>query len=146
MSIGLTIPRRWQTECLCEHKKLRFCKKKSHTKNISNRIPPKFIYTKFCSDWMDCYQFIKQKSEFLLTSTTVAILGQGHGKAIQYIYPIGRSPRRRFLDHAFMPHCTFSPHLLAQQGSVAHLKGGERSLAAFNVTLLILVLEIPFNF
>ena len=29
---------------------------------------------------------------------------------------IGRSPRRRFPDHAFMPHCTFSPHLLAQQG------------------------------
>ena len=55
----------------------------------------------------------------------------------------GRSPRRRFPDHAFMLHCTFFPHLLAQQGSVAHLKGRGRSLAAFNVTL---VLEIPFNF
>ena len=29
---------------------------------------------------------------------------------------IGRSCRRRSQDHAFMPHCTFSPHLLAQQG------------------------------
>ena len=29
---------------------------------------------------------------------------------------IGRSPWQRFPDHAFMPHCTFSPHLLAQQG------------------------------
>ena len=29
---------------------------------------------------------------------------------------IGRSPRQVFLDHAFMLHCTFFPHLLAQWG------------------------------
>ena len=38
------------------------------------------------------------------------------------------------------------PHLLAQQGSVAHHRGRGCSLAVFNVTLLISVLEIPFNF
>ena len=41
---------------------------------------------------------------------------------------IGRSPRRRFPDHAFMPHCTFSPHLLAQQG-VRRAPEGEGVLA-----------------
>ena len=29
---------------------------------------------------------------------------------------IGRSPRRGFTHHAFMLHCTFSPHLLSQHG------------------------------
>ena len=38
------------------------------------------------------------------------------------------------------------PHLLAQRGSIAHHRGRGCSLAAFNVTLLILVLKIPFNF
>ena len=57
---------------------------------------------------------------------------------------IGRSPRRGFLDHAFMLDCTILPHLLAQH----HWPRLQRArlLAAFNVTLLILVLEIPFNF
>ena len=59
---------------------------------------------------------------------------------------IRRSPLRRFLDHAFMLHCTFSPHLLAQQGVRQVPEGRGRSLAAFNVTLLILVLEISFKF
>ena len=36
--------------------------------------------------------------------------------------------KRRFSDHAFMPHCTFSPHLLAQQG-VRRAPEGEGALA-----------------
>ena len=59
---------------------------------------------------------------------------------------IGRSRRQRFPDHTFMPHCTFSPTSWTSRGSVAYQKVRERLLAAFNVTLLILVLEIPFNF
>ena len=42
-----------------------------------------------------------------------------------------------------MLHCTILPHLLAQRG--VRLQRA-RSLAAFNVTLLILVLEIQLNF
>ena len=56
---------------------------------------------------------------------------------------IGRPPRQRFLDHAFMLHCTILPHSLAQWG--VRLKR-VRSMAAFNVTLLIMVLEIPCSF
>ena len=41
---------------------------------------------------------------------------------------IGRSPRRQFPDHAFMPHYTFLPHLLAQQG-VRRTPEGEGALA-----------------
>ena len=37
-------------------------------------------------------------------------------KINQYIFVIGRSPQQGFLDHAFMLHCTFFPHLLAQRG------------------------------
>ena len=44
------------------------------------------------------------------------------------IVVIGRSPRRRFPDHAFMPHCTFFPHLLAQQ-AVRRAPEGEGALA-----------------
>ena len=61
-------------------------------------------------------------------------------------FHIERSPQRRFPDHAFMLHCTFFPRLLAQQGVRCAREGEGCSLAAFNVTLLILVLEIPFNF
>ena len=54
-----------------------------------------------------------------------------------------------FKCHREMLHCIILPHLLAQLGSVAHhwpRLQRARSLAAFNVTLLMLVLEIPFNF
>ena len=61
-------------------------------------------------------------------------------------FSIGRSPRRDFADHAFMLHCKFFPHPLAQRGVRRAPQGRGRSLVAFNVTLLILVLEIPFNF
>ena len=60
---------------------------------------------------------------------------------------IGKSPRWGFLDHAFMHN--FTPTAWASGGSVAHhwpRLQRARSLSAFNVTLLILVLEIPFNF
>ena len=50
---------------------------------------------------------------------------------------------RGFLDHAFMLHCTIVPHLLAQRGVCLQRA---RSLAAINVTLLILVKKIPLNF
>ena len=56
---------------------------------------------------------------------------------------LGRSPRRGFLDHAFMLHCTILPQPLYQRG--VRLQRA-RSLAAFNVVLLISVLEMPFNF
>ena len=56
---------------------------------------------------------------------------------------IGRSPRQGLRHHAFMLHCTILPQPLAQQGVRLQRV---RSLVAFNVTLLILVLEIPFNF
>ena len=59
---------------------------------------------------------------------------------------IGRSLRRGFLDHVFMLHYTFFPHLLAQRGVRRAPQREGHSLVAFNVTLLILVLEIPFNF
>ena len=50
-----------------------------------------------------------------------------------------------------MLHCTILLHFLAQQGSITHHAHWPRlqrarSLAAFKVTLLTLVLEIPFNF
>ena len=68
-----------------------------------------------------------------------------YGMAILLVC-IGRSPRRSFPHHAFMLHCTFSPTSWPSGGSIAHHKGRGRLLAAFNVTLLISVLEIPFNF
>ena len=58
---------------------------------------------------------------------------------------VGRSPRRGFLDHDFMLHCTILPHLLALCTTGPRLQR-VRSLVAVNVTLLILLLEIPFNF
>ena len=30
--------------------------------------------------------------------------------SVKFLVGIGRSPRRRFPDHAFMPYCTFPPH------------------------------------
>ena len=51
----------------------------------------------------------------------VFVLWQGSGAK-------GRSRRQQFPDHAFMPHCTFSPHLLAQQG-VRRAPEGEGALA-----------------
>ena len=59
---------------------------------------------------------------------------------------IGRSPHGDFRTTLSCPTVHFSPTSWPSRGSVARLKGRERLLAAFNVTLLILVLEIPFNF
>ena len=55
---------------------------------------------------------------------------------LEILFNIGRSPRWGFLDHTFMLHCFTPPPGLQWV----------RLMAACNVTLIILVLEIPFNF
>ena len=59
---------------------------------------------------------------------------------------IGRTRRGGYLDHAFMPHCTIFPHLRAQWGAIMHHWTRPQHQMYFFATLLILVLEIWFNF
>ena len=59
-------------------------------------------------------------------------------------YSLYKTTHREITPTAISGPCFHAP--LPSMGSVAHLTGRERSLAAFYVTLLILVLEIPFNF
>ena len=58
----------------------------------------------------------------------------------------GRTQRCRYLDHAFMPHCTVFPHLRAQRGAIGHHWNRAQYQMHFCATLLILLLEIRFNF
>ena len=43
--------------------------------------------SKFCSDWLSGSHFILQTSKFVFINVTAVILGQGHPKVIQYIFP-----------------------------------------------------------
>ena len=51
-----------------------------------------------------------------------------------------------YLDHAFMPHCTIFPYLRAQQEAITNCWTWPHHQMHFCATLLILVLEILFNF
>ena len=51
-----------------------------------------------------------------------------------------------YLDHAFIPHCTISRQLSAQQGAITHCWIPLQHQMHFHATLLILVLDIRFNF
>ena len=66
---------------------------------------------------------------FIQLSWIIDLMYIGY-KVYNVIIPvhIGRSPRRRFPHHALMPHCTFFPHLLAQQG-VRRAPEGKGALA-----------------
>ena len=59
---------------------------------------------------------------------------------------MGRIRRRGYLDHAFMAHCTILPHLRAQWGTVTHCWTRPQHQMHFHATLLIMVIEIRFNF
>ena len=59
---------------------------------------------------------IKKANQWCLCSSHTAPPVMLAGLVKSPGHSIGRSPQRRFPDHAFMPHCTFFPHLLAQQG------------------------------
>ena len=59
---------------------------------------------------------------------------------------IGRSPQGAFWTSLSCSTTHFSPTSWPSGRSVVHHRGRGHSLAVLNVTLLILVLEIPFNF
>ena len=61
------------------------------------------------------------------------------------LFSIGRTRRRGYLDHAFMHHCTIYP-TWAEWRAVMHRWTLMQHQMHFCATLLILVLEIRFNF
>ena len=57
-----------------------------------------------------------------------------------------RTWRHSYLDHTFIPYCTIFPQLSAHCGAVMHRWIWLQLRMHFYATLLILVLEIRFNF